>query len=884
MDSTVSRVASKTAQLSLRNPSVFPYEDVTDLLEEATKDMHVGQMVHIEPFSLYDAMCAIVIMDPKMDTGMILDDAAKPAPFDINAVPAPAEVIWIVDNILIGMTTWLSGHALAQTLFTSCHVLKLFDMEDDWKDPQEVADPTPRPFLTMILKSCTFAIVKSCHLVWKEMRKGQVYEEEDFFTNKFGISLYESYHTSHAFIMLETAEAWLVERGSDWIIGHYGADEGVKIIEALRVRILFSRIEAPKCSRFVEAVDSLTEVMQCLERIESSHALGVARPEAFDYTIHRKLVTNAPPRTIALYTFEETITHLRHHCEDLKAIGHAIRFPTSTSLVNFFFSFGARKPLPSAYPRSVLQTVLYDDKMIMGTVPLLNVLRNHIQEIVAPPSWIFEKFDKQQQQAVAAADAAASNAQSTRGLGESLDMDLAFENQPSRVLKRSSLAPIPESAGEQTTTTAESELDQIIGVVQSRVIQFLDRSLKPFTDTLQLMGHNTARQRRSLRKVILQWEELQEAAEQIDSDIHQVLEYMLLAEDENEGEESTAELTMPPFYFVSWVYDFKMRIMELMLLLGFELELYSEFEYPMIYGFCEHILASHAQHAQRIMSVQEKDMEAREKAAKASAADKKKKKNKNKKKKKKTGGSAAATAADDSASSPKATPAAAASPPASTSPAQVSPSTAATSSTPIKKPEIMEAIVSHQGMVYMHLQLTRSTFLTLAALTKAGHLTQTPAHLAIHGLNTIERLFMHRFKAFQYLGSPEPWSIEHYRNRLACDGLDAFDILRYAADANAKAKATIEQLQQLSPREARVELCEESYQQELKSLMRVCIGSKLAIESCMKDPRIKEQYRASLMGARKGPQKSAPATPLPPTRKVTFEWKYHPQWPVIQLA
>ncbi|KAF9973251.1 hypothetical protein BGZ73_003501 [Actinomortierella ambigua] len=758
-DAAVNRVTSKAAQLSLSNPSLFPYEDVTELLEEATQEMQIGQMVHVQPFSLFDAMCAIVIMDPKMDTGMVLDDAPNVAPFDINSVPTPAEVIWIVDNVLIGMTTWLSGHALAQTLFTSCHVLKLFEMEDDMKHSQDVADPTPRPFLTMVLKSCVFAIVKSCHLIWKEMRKGQVHEEEDFLTNKFGISLYESHPTGTAFGMLETAEAWLAEFGSDWIIAHHGANEGVKIIEALRTRIKFCRtfllsllqIEAPKCSGFDGAVDSLGEILEILKPIQSSHALGVSRPEAFDYTIHRKLVTNAPPRTIALFTFEE----------------------------NFFFSFGSKKPSPSAYPRSIIQTVLYDNKMIMGTVPLMTVLRNHIQEMVMPLPWIFEKFDKSQQDAAAAAKSA-SNMHSVDNYGGAMDLDFTSEQQPSRVLKRSSLSTIQESQEEPAPAAPESELDQIMGVVQSRVTQFMDKALRPFTDTLQLMGHNKARQRRSFRKVVLQWEELQEAAELVDADVHQVLEYMLLAEDENDGGEPTSELTMPPFYFVSWVYDFKMRVMELLLLLGFELELYSIFEYPMIYGFCEHTLLAHTQHVQRIMSIQEKDAQAREEAAKAAAAEKKKKKNKaknqNKKKKKKAGSNTGTeTVSPGDVDSTSTSPVASESVPDAASPAQPSPPTAAaaaTASAPPKKPDIMEAIVPHQGVVYTHMQLARGTFWVLAALTKAGHLTQTPAHLEIHGLNDIERLFVHRFKAFRFVGSPEQWSVDHFRERLKCQDMD----------------------------------------------------------------------------------------------------------------
>lgn len=41
-------------------------------------------------------------MDPKMDTGMIMDDTATGPVYNINRRVSPTEFIWIFDNILIG--------------------------------------------------------------------------------------------------------------------------------------------------------------------------------------------------------------------------------------------------------------------------------------------------------------------------------------------------------------------------------------------------------------------------------------------------------------------------------------------------------------------------------------------------------------------------------------------------------------------------------------------------------------------------------------------------------------------------------------------------------------------------------------------------------------
>lgn len=67
-------------------------------------------------------------------------------------------------------------------------------------------------------------------------------------------------------------------------------------------------------------------------------------------------------------------------------------------------------------------------------------------------------------------------------------------------------------------------------------------------------------------------------------------------------------------------------------------------------------------------------------------------------------------------------------------------------------------------------KLARATFMVLAVLTKLGHLSTTPPHLASHGLNDLETLFAHRFKAFRYMASPRPLNFQTYISRIERDG------------------------------------------------------------------------------------------------------------------
>ena len=47
-------------------------------------------------------------MDPKMDTGMVLDDYLTRPQYDINRLLNPKEIIWIFDNILVGQVRRLA--------------------------------------------------------------------------------------------------------------------------------------------------------------------------------------------------------------------------------------------------------------------------------------------------------------------------------------------------------------------------------------------------------------------------------------------------------------------------------------------------------------------------------------------------------------------------------------------------------------------------------------------------------------------------------------------------------------------------------------------------------------------------------------------------------
>ncbi|ORZ21043.1 Mak10 subunit, NatC N-terminal acetyltransferase-domain-containing protein [Lobosporangium transversale] len=901
-DKSARHIVSQTAKLNIGSAgrSIFPYEDVTALLDSATKDLKVGQLIQLESFSLFDAMCAIVIMDPKMDTGMILDEYAARPHYDVNRLLNPKEFIWIIDQILIGQMTWLSGHALSQTLFTSCYILRVFEINLEIREEKDDILKASVEFVTIVLKPCVLAIAKTCALISSEMKKGQTYEEEDFMTNMFGISLYEQYPMASLVAMLDQAEYWMESEGARWIKATNNETEAPDLIKAVMERVHYARslflslfqVLAPKCSMFLQAVPQLENVRKHVECIKATHALGIEVNGAFDNTIHRKLVTNTPPRATALLTSEETFDQLDQMCVDLTRIAKALLFRDATNLFSFFVQFAGQKPAPGAFPRSVLQTALYSDGIIMGSRKVQEVIRDSIQATVTPASWLFESFDT-----------------------------LQHKLEGTTTTTSGSSSNVLESIPEHEEMEENDELSLLKRQTQAKVVLFVDKAIKPFVDTLQLAGQNTSRQRRNLRKIVQLWETFQDEAEAFDDEIHTVADEILAHEDLESYMIHTAAVQegtiIRPFYFVSWVYHMKLFAMEWLLLLGFELELYSTFEISMIYGYVECVLGAHSQHLLRIQRFSESEKKHGENPLSK----------KRKKKKKKPLGAGQNTfstpvSVENAQSAASTTQLSLEIPNATTAATTVDYNTK-NNTTPTPTPGSVgspSTLDSHplelastptirvmQEIITVRLQLACGEFLVLAALTKVGHLTTTPPYLASHGLNDLETLHQHRFKAFHHLSSPETLSYEAYLQRLNCGGFDAWQILTDATNYFSEAKSHLDRLQSMSTVEARVELSEETWRKDIKDMIKVCIASKLAIVNLLKDPRIVEQkeYREDQekrAAIKKGKAKHGIMTTSirnaeiaskrvdppyhfkNPARKPHFEWKYHAWWPVVSLV
>lgn len=176
--------------------------------------MQVGQLIHCENFSLFEAMVAIEIMNPKMDaailhpsphsqtpaTGTPATGTPAPGTPAPNSSPlptppsssspsiltpqdaisaglaptllTPSQLLDIFDSLISALTLWFSGQSLAQTLFSSLYLMSM---------PHTRRNP--------ILHAFCSTLIALCNSVRSVTIAANAREEEDFVTASFGLPL-----------------------------------------------------------------------------------------------------------------------------------------------------------------------------------------------------------------------------------------------------------------------------------------------------------------------------------------------------------------------------------------------------------------------------------------------------------------------------------------------------------------------------------------------------------------------------------------------------------------------------------------------------------------------------------------------------------------------
>ncbi|PYI05087.1 amino-acid N-acetyltransferase subunit Mak10 [Aspergillus sclerotiicarbonarius CBS 121057] len=518
--------------------SVVP-RDITDEFTTAASKLKTGQLVKDEYFTLFEAVGALEIMDSKMDSGYLGPGEnhaqALEDDYDLTRELGPEEVLGIMDGLLCHEMAWHMGHPLSQTLFTSLYLDKLL-----WPVPKSLDEAhffrghlannnEELAIVHLVLRAYCLALVKCCDFVHARVATEYYFEEEDFVTQLYNRSLLSQFEPEPFYDLLNRAISWVDEQKGM-------LDERVR--EAIWTRLLFRREFLQGLEQDVEVIQTRSKehFLTCLSQLDNlakSTSLGTEVPDSFSWKIQRKLASTVPPRPMVKINFEDALAHLKRLCQDAIDLQEIIDYQGPYNFKVTIWTLLSRKPQPSVYIRSLVQTLIVNNMTILGAVPVKQFLYDELAELVLP----------------------------------------------SRILLEANMDEIEVPSDPRFQIAKQMDA-------------FVKRFSQPFADTFRSACLNRCRIRRTVCHTIVDWDNLQMEAEDLDEQLRTLSKEppLMLANGD-------ATYSYP---LSSWAYHHKLIQFRLILQLGFELSIYSPEELPGMYWYLSHICSTHLGHIDRI--------------------------------------------------------------------------------------------------------------------------------------------------------------------------------------------------------------------------------------------------------------------------------------------
>ncbi|KAF4340483.1 MAK10 glucose-repressible [Fusarium beomiforme] len=516
--------------------------DITDEFSEAVKTLAPGELVKDVMFTLFESVSGLEVMDPKMDSGCVESPEELEELYDVTRPLLPEEVLGIIDQLLCHEMAWHQGYPLSQTLFTSVYAEAILT-----PTPQKIEDahfvrnaPDGPPGRSDMLE-----ILRAyCLGLLKacgyvnERIRSEHYYEEEDFVTN-------TYSRTLLAEIQPQAIRQTIQEARD-LVSTLTDDISDDLRKALdqRLQLRLYLLDATECSKHVKEPEVARrpwlEGLEILPAIESSHALGRPVDDAFSVKLQRKLASTMPPRPIVQLEFSDAFGHLSRLFKDGAELIDVLNYTDSQSLQNFVSHFQAKKPQPLVFVRTLLQYFLFNEMEVLGSMSIRQIMDDDFSIVSMPASTQLDRSND----------------------------EIEFPQDPRFIVAQ------------------QMEL-------------FRQRAAQSFLDIFRTFCQNRCRVRRTLCHTVKDWENLQVDAEDID----QIIQVKL---NENPLRQFTGANTQPidtySLPLSSWTYLYKIRQMEWIVQLGFELEVYQPDELAGMYWYLNYVAKWRVQHTERIKS------------------------------------------------------------------------------------------------------------------------------------------------------------------------------------------------------------------------------------------------------------------------------------------
>ena len=370
----------------------YKWEDVTSDFIKACNILKVDELVHDEFFSLFEAMSAIEVMDPKMDAGMVCKSSGREILQFKEAVASgklkvkdfsAKELLGIIDELIACFVTWLDGHSLIQTVFICLYT----------HDTNLIDDP--------VLRAVCISVLKLVDVVRNIVSKARVYEEEDFQTLSYGFKLGIEINDLRISGMLREAEEEVSRQIKGKMANSEADDESVEMLKGIKLRLKIWRavycaliiLEKPDISEkgkamewlnvAAKAIPDITQTIDLGEKMNSLGENGETGMIGFDSLVNHRLLQPSFPRETSVFARKKAFEYMGILINNLLTVVGVLECTNYHALLDFVSEFSRKNPC--VLSRSVLQLLVYHNGRVFGRVQLPEMLKETIKYFNSTP-------------------------------------------------------------------------------------------------------------------------------------------------------------------------------------------------------------------------------------------------------------------------------------------------------------------------------------------------------------------------------------------------------------------------------------------------------------------------------------------------------------------
>ncbi|XP_020530594.1 N-alpha-acetyltransferase 35, NatC auxiliary subunit isoform X5 [Amborella trichopoda] len=340
--------------------------DVSPLLEAAGNELKEGELIHGENFSLFAAMSALEIMDPKMDAGMekfgyrsveeAIENGAAPIPFSTDKTTDIQCIIDVMDHLLSCEAAWHKGYPLAQTVFSCIYLLRL---------ERTSSHALLHSYCRMIRTTCNsvLSVVSDARThEWKKQLLANSVPVKTQRRRRFLVYYY------HVLMCMRKAQG-----------------RGLELARKHIASCLAELASIYGSSEFLMA--NAHGIRQAV--IEDRTTASGCQPIGFHTGLDN--VAPTPPRAIKIISWKKALEYFEKLLQDLDIICSFRLDPLLEDVLQFVVQF--QKSQPDLVARAHLQLLLVQDGKLYGRDPLSDVIsRAALSQVIKDQSFQKNEF------------------------------------------------------------------------------------------------------------------------------------------------------------------------------------------------------------------------------------------------------------------------------------------------------------------------------------------------------------------------------------------------------------------------------------------------------------------------------------------------------------